>query len=359
MKSVLFWSTHFSPYKGGLENFLLELTTRLVKKGYSVTVVCLNSEDVKNHEFIGGVEVWRLPCNDLLNGVYALPKFNEEYKMLMKYVEREHYDYVLTNTRFFFTSFMGMIFAKKYKIKYYHIEHGNSFVQHQNKIVQCGAWWYDQTLGRMIMTNADGVIGISQKCCDFAKRLGAKHTGLIHNCIDYSKFKSVNTGLRRRLGIKKKDVVVTYVGRLIKAKGVHLLIQATGQSIKCGGVGGTGWKVLIVGKGAYEKELKEMAHEDVIFMGELDQKGIVEVLSITDVFVNPSFSEGLPTSVLEAHAMNIPVVATDVGGTSEIISQYLIKPNDDKAITDAIYKILYPKSFDWKDKIKDWEMLFK
>ena len=347
---ILLVSTHFTPYKGGLENFVLELATRLSRKDIDVTVVCLNTENVDEYEKINGVEVYRLLYIELLGGVYSIPRKNKHYDEKIKQLEENKYDIVITNTRFFYFNFVMMKFAKKCGAKYIHIEHGNTFVKHPNKIVEFGAWCYDQTLGRSIMRNADVVVGISQKCCDFATGLGAKNVKLIHNAIDTARFKKVETDLKRKLGLHSDDVVITFVGRLIQAKGVHLLIQA---------IRGQDWKLLIVGKGVYESELKKIASANVHFLGEKNQEEIVEVLSITDVFVNPSFSEGLPTSVLEAHIVGVPIVATDVGGTNEIINGVLIQPGSAKEITRGILKILQPKSFDWNDKVEEWENLLR
>jgi len=64
--------------------------------------------------------------------------------------------------------------------------------------------------------------------------------------------------------------------------------------------------------------------------------------------VNPSYSEGLPTSVLEACAAGCAVVATDVGGTNEIVldgsTGFLVKPGDRQALTDRVNLLLENKS---------------
>jgi glycosyltransferase involved in cell wall biosynthesis len=102
-------------------------------------------------------------------------------------------------------------------------------------------------------------------------------------------------------------------------------------------------EVLIVGDGPYRKDLEKIAHKNVRFLGLKNKNEIRTILSKTKIFVNPSYSEGLPTSVLEAGAMGLAVVATDVGGTSEIINSktgWLYKPKDVETLKKKITSIL-------------------
>lgn len=72
---------------------------------------------------------------------------------------------------------------------------------------------------------------------------------------------------------------------------------------------------------------------DVVFHGSRDRAWIAEkFLPRIDIFVNPSYMEGFPTSVLEALLSECVVVATDVGGTAEISKKndlILVKPGDE------------------------------
>ena len=126
------------------------------------------------------------------------------------------------------------------------------------------------------------------------------------------------------------SIIITFIGRLIAAKGVQDLLHAF-RLLK----GIANLKLLIIGDGGYLLALKKLAQDlhllpqKVVFLRQRDLREIRELLSITDILVNPSYSEGLPSSVLEAGAMSLPVIATDVGGTSEII-------------IDQITGLLYP-----------------
>jgi glycosyltransferase involved in cell wall biosynthesis len=109
-------------------------------------------------------------------------------------------------------------------------------------------------------------------------------------------------------------------------------------------------------------------------MGEKDQDGVVAILSATDIFVNPSYSEGLPTSVMEAASVGLPVIATDVGGTREIVEHgttgLLVEPYQPEQIAAAILSLVrdsrmssemakaarsyIQQKFDWDEITQRW-----
>ncbi|MCF7799364.1 glycosyltransferase family 4 protein [Candidatus Woesearchaeota archaeon] len=362
MKKILIVANHFYPYIGGLEKFVLELAKGLAKKGNKVDVLTFQYKKLKNIEKKDQIQIIRMPCFEILGDAYSIPKiFNKKYKEIKKRILKEKYDVVFTNTRFFTSTYIGYKLAKKMKSKFIHIEHGNKFVTHSNPIVTACAWIFDQTLGRFVISRADKVVGISKKCAEFSKKLGAKEITVIHNSIHTKEFRKTST-------IKNKKTTITYVGRLIYAKGVQQLIEAISESE---------YKLQIVGDGPYKKNLEKLSKDlkvDAIFLGQKNQEEIINILSSTDIFVNPSYSEGLPTSVLEAGALGIPIIATDVGGTNEIIDDkqngLLIKPKNVKEIKQAL-KVLedenkrkkYSKeikkkienNFDWEKTIKKFE----
>lgn len=328
MKIVVF-SQYFYPHEGGAENYVYNLFKAL--KGIDVSIVTANTENSKEYEEKEGLKIYRLPCWLLLGGTYPVFK-PEGLRILKKFKEA---DYVITQTRFFNSAFVGCRFALRNKIKLIHFEHGAEHVKLENKFFQILALIYDHIIGRCIIKKSWKVIGISNACEKFIKHLYGKETFLIRNGIDAKLFNKRKTNLKKRLGIKKEKVII-FIGRIIYAKGVQDLLEATKDMEKI--------KVIVVGDGNYLKELKRMNFKNAIFVGKKNQKEIVDYLSIADVFVNPSYAEGLPTSVLEAGAMGVPVIATDVGGTREIINDgkqgFLIKPKDVVVLKEKILQVV-------------------
>jgi len=102
-------------------------------------------------------------------------------------------------------------------------------------------------------------------------------------------------------------------------------------------------KMLFVGDGDFKPELIEMSKqlgiEDKIdFLG--FRSDVARMLAVSDLFILPSYSEGLPVSVLEAMSAKVLVIATNVGGLSELINDgengYLVEPKAADQLADKI-----------------------
>jgi glycosyltransferase involved in cell wall biosynthesis len=178
-----------------------------------------------------------------------------------------------------------------------------------------------------------------------------EHTG---NGIDLDRFNPTRfTGMRDvirgRLGITPERPVVCIVGRLVREKGYIELVRAVetlGRSIP-------DVLVLVVG-GALESDHDDASKQ---IMQEVAERGlddrfrflsfrsdVEELLYASDVFTLPSYREGLPVSVMEAMAMELPVVATNIRGSREMIrdgvSGILVEVGDIDALADALASLL-------------------
>jgi len=345
MKRLLIFAAYYYPHVGGYEKNVHELNKRLVALGYEVNVVTCNSDKSPVKEMRDGVHIYRLPAWNALGGTYPIPKLTPTTCKILRRLSREKFNLVHTQTRFFITSFMGFVFAKIKKLPLVHTERGTRHSVTSNKLLEAIGKTYDHTLGSMIVRRALKNIGVSQAACDFIRHLGAKNPIVIHNGINTRFFKKTPSDVRRRMGLEGV-VVITFVGRIIYAKGIHDLIDAFAQVKKQ--LPST--KLLIVGDGPYLEQLKKLANQagcgsDIFFLGQKDQKEVIDILSVSDIFVNPSYSEGLPTSVMEAASIGLPIVATDVGGTREIIehgkSGIIIEPGQPSKITEALLSLIH------------------
>lgn len=331
MKRILVFSTFFYPHVGGVENYVMNLFSKLKNKGIKTTVITLNTNNSRDYELRNGLEIYRLPCLTVIKDLYYIPNFfSRKYWKFMKKIELNKYDFVNTNTRFYLLSFMGMLFARKNKIKYIHTEHGSSFVKNKNPIISIISFLFDATIGRFIISKSDIAVGVSSSSSNFSKSLGAKKTGIVYNSVS-------SELLKEHVNKKSKKPSIVYVGRLIESKGVNDLLYA---------IKGLDLKLTVVGRGKEFDNLISLSKElnlDVDFLGEIANKKAIKIMKRHDIFVNPSYSEGLPTTVLEAGALDLAVIATDVGGTREIINNYntglLFKPGDRNTLKKLIEKL--------------------
>jgi glycosyltransferase involved in cell wall biosynthesis len=168
---------------------------------------------------------------------------------------------------------------------------------------------------------------------------------VIDNGIDLQRFSNQkrNNLLKEYFGIKGKSKVIGTIARLTKEKGHIYLIEAAKNILSVF----PDTIFLIVGDGnerdRLEKQVMKLGLKDkVIFTGK--RKDIIDILSIIDIFVLPSITEGLPIALLEALASRLPVVATNVGAVSKVIidreTGLLTEPRSPELLSNAILELL-------------------
>lgn len=193
----------------------------------------------------------------------------------------------------------------------------------------------------------DAEVGVSKAIVEaldqrlIARALGRKAI-FIPNAIYPSKFvgqKECDQNKRWELGLSEDDLVVGSVGRLTEQKGYTFLIDAVPTI--CSYLPNT--KFIIIGEGESYLRLQEQARnlgvaDKVIFTG--PRQDVECLYKIMDLFVLPSLWEGLPTVVLESMASGVPVVATDIPGTRELITPgytgWLVRPRDTVSLASTI-----------------------
>ena len=202
-------------------------------------------------------------------------------------------------------------------------------------------------LDRLLIRFATKVVAVSEEIVSELHRWGvpAHKMSVIDNGIDLHKFSGQkrNYALKECFGIEEKSKVIGAVARLTKEKGHIYLIEAAKNIVSV--LPGTTF--LIVGDGnerdQLEKRVMNLGLKDkVIFAGQ--REDINDILSILDIFVLPSLTEGLPIALLEALASRLPVVATNVGAVPKVIidrrTGLLVESRSAKSLSDAISELL-------------------
>ena len=133
------------------------------------------------------------------------------------------------------------------------------------------------------------------------------------------------------------------MARLVWFKGLHILIAAMPNILKAK----PNTTLIIIGDGPLRADLETQARDlkvdqNVLFLGE--RSDVIELLSVLDIFVLPSVSEGMPITILEAMVAAKPVVATKVGGIPELIRDgetgFLVPSDEPVSLALATIKLL-------------------
>lgn len=288
---ILVISPFFHPHIGGSERYIEELYAALLKIDQTIQVDILtyntnNSSEVENYK---GMTIYRVGCVELLKDQFALPNYIELLILLIR-LKKNGYTIVNPHTRFFDVSWWGWIAARYLGARAVLTDHCASHPQHENRFIGSVAWAVDRLMMPMLSKFYDEITVVSWATKNFwthsIKGIEEKIT-VIPNGIRLDLF----TG-----GTSHKVKAVRFVGREIRNKGGKIFDDMV-------------------------KGLKK-SYPDVIFerVNGVTHEEVIKRLNHTSIFVHPStHHEGLPTVILEAGLAGCAVIATDMGGTNELI----------------------------------------
>lgn len=207
----------------------------------------------------------------------------------------------------------------------------------------------NDVLHRWLYKKVDKVIAVSQTVKKAITIFPPEKITVIHNGIDIDKFSAAKPGiLRGELGVGAETKIVGMVGRVNPSKGHETFLQSIPEiQAKCPNT-----VFVVVGGGEYISELQRM-NRAVHFLG--PRGNIPEIMKDLDVFVLASWNEPFGLVTVEALAAGVPVVATNTGGTAEIITDgetgLLIPPKDPVKLAQAVKRVLSDEKL--ADKLKE------
>jgi len=204
--------------------------------------------------------------------------------------------------------------------------------------------WVAELLSRCLSYRIDAIISNSWVGMESLEQRNvlANENTIIANGIDLDKFfqsKQLRLLFRENLEVADSTIVIAQIGRIVNWKGHETYIRAAAQLLDMH----SNVKFVIVGDGRplWVDHLRDLAvslqlEDNLLWLGSRDD--IEVVLNGVDILTVPSSSgEGFPNIIGEAMAIGIPVVATDIGATAEILNEcgIVVQPNNVGALVKA------------------------
>lgn len=326
-KRVLFAAT---TAKGHINVFHLPYIKMLKKDGWIVDVVTNGDERVPFVDCEYKISIQRSPFK--FDNIKAI-------KQMIKIMNKNKYNLVICHTPM--GGVITRIAAKITKIHpVIYMAHGFHFYKGAPIL---SSFLY-KSIEKFLAHWTDGLITINNEDFNAAKnfklRKGGKVFFLNGIGVDIDQIKNTKidkSEKRKELGIPENAFVVLNIGEMIERKNQISAIRAIHKCKNKNTI------LLLCGRGEKREELEKLCHNlnvenRVIFCG--FRQDINEILKISDIFLFPSYQEGLPVSVMEAMAAGLPVICSNVRGNRDLIDDkkggYLVKPLDTNNISQCI-----------------------
>jgi glycosyltransferase involved in cell wall biosynthesis len=344
---VLFFNYEYPPLGGGAGNATFCILQEFSKIPDLKVDLITSSVDKNFHlEKVGeNISIHKIPIGDKQKDLHHQSQKDlliytwKAYFYAKKLIKQNSYD--LSHS--FFTVPCGFIswrFLKKYKIPYIISLRGADVPGYAERFSLL--YKFITPLIKKIWKDAAEVIANSQGLKELALKSNPKQKiGIIYNGIDTEKFKPANVSKDNH-----KFVITPGASRLTSRKGLFYLIKAVDKlSKKYPQI-----ELKIMGDGEGERvRLEEIVDKlnlrgRVVFLGRIPREKTFSYYQEADVFVLPSLNEGMSNAMLEALATGLPILATDTGGSKELITEggngYIIEMKNAQDIADKLEKII-------------------
>lgn len=315
--------------------FLIPHIKMLIEAGHQVDVAFKIEQDVKMELIEMGCKVYELPLQRS-----PLRRENAEaYKLVKKIIITEGYNIVHTHTPV--ASTVVRIACRNLSdVKIFYTAHGFHFYKGAPLI----NWLIYYPIERWLSKYSDIIITINKEDYERAKDFKAKKVVYLPGIgIDLNQFKTVIIEKKIKLNslnLPQNSFVVLSIGELNNNKNHEVVIKAIKK------LENPIIQYVICGQGNLQKYLETLSKKlglenQVHFLG--FRKDIAEICKSSDIFAFPSYREGLPVSVMEAMAVGLPIIASDIRGNRDLIENgkggYLLEPQNEEQFAECISKL--------------------
>src|SRR3989344_75346 len=362
----------YKPAICGVGQVVYELTQRQLKEGYEVHVYTSdwdkNKRIKQKEEVIEGVYVHR--CYHWFRAVNFVTIWPSVFFKLLK----QNFDVVHSHISGHAHAILAAFATKIKKIRHIHTTHCPWTEAYRNKIGVYGYYISKYIYIPILFKMVDKVIAITPWEIEFLLSYGCDKDKIkiIPNGMSDIFYKKIkNNDFRRKIKISDKDKMVLFFGRLNITKGVDKLVEVAKEISK------ERKDIYFVFRGPDEgmKNLVEKSSKEdrnIILIKETrDKEEIAKTYQAADVYVLPSYREGLPLTLFEAYASGLPVVASPVNGISYELKEgengFLVNYGDVNNLKRKILEVLdnekLAKKFSENNKKKaknySWDIIEK
>ena len=326
---------YFHPFLAGQEIYVLRLSKKLINYGHNVTIYTSNQSQLPAYEKIEGLDVFRFKMlfSPLNNPI--CPGFLNIFKNI------KSFDIIHVHNEHAFVTFVTCMINLFYKKPIVLSCHGQ--LRFDNYWKDLFERLFSRTIGRLIFNSTSKITVLSESDKKYISGIGvdAKKIIVLQNAIDLDYIDSIHHS--QDVQEKHDEKIVLYVGVLTKRKGIDYFIKSIPYVIKkhpkihC----------IIVGKGEYREQLETLVNKlnlqaYVSFKGRVTTEELYYYYKISDLFVLPSVSEGLPTTILEAMNFGLPVIATDIPGIRDHFKDFaiLVPPKNETELAKSIITMI-------------------
>ncbi|HNS71459.1 MAG TPA: glycosyltransferase family 4 protein [bacterium] len=357
--AVFIKSTTFHKGYGGFETQNKGLCEGLVSRGHSVCVYTPQKEIKESEITENGVLYRFIPC--IFGNFKALSSRSKESwenksrELFLKDHKDLPYDLVIGQSSWA----LPIIRIKNdLKIKIISIAHGSKMGEYQTEIRNTksmrGVFKVVIDLPHVLRTffgsqrefihGSDHIVAVSsfvKKAIIEETYVEEKKITVIRNGVDSKKIMDLASNIKTGEAANDSNVIkIIYVGRIIRAKGLYILLSALKRLHK------NNLEVKIIGSGEDKEDLERKFKENIThikfyFTGHMNYEDVLKNLIQSDIFVLPSLRmEGFPMTLVEAMLAGVPIIASDIGGNSDAVENdvngYLVKPGDISALSEKI-----------------------
>ncbi|MGI2327518.1 sugar transferase [Planococcus sp. YIM B11945] len=303
-----------------VDSFLKPLIVKSMEEGYEVHTACTDTGKFEELE-AEGLQMAAIPIDRSIHPIKNVKTIIHLYKLIKK----EQYDIVHVHTPV--AALLGRIAAKLAGTKHIiYTAHGFYFHDGMKKneyrlffgIEKFAAkWWTDWLL---LQSREDYQLALDERF-----KLTDRTIHLSNGVDIWNKFHKDQIApedletVKKELEIQEGDVVFSFIGRLVQEKGIFELVEAFKQAAE----EHPNIKLIVIGgltkterdQESYGKLVEQMEHPGIKALG--FREDIPLLMALSDAYILPSHREGLPRSIIEAMAMEKPIIATDIRGCRE------------------------------------------